>query len=391
MPRTDDDVTIISADRALGGWTSVAIARGIERCPNSFEVTMSSEFSDTASETVGMLLPPGAPCEVRIGKDLLITGFVDRVMPRISTHAHTTRVVGRGRCADLVDCAAIWPGRQMGGANVYELALRLAEPYGIGVEGLGDMGPRVNAFNFAHGQRCWELIELYCRVAQVLAFETPEGNLRLLNAGAGVVPMLGAADLFRPAASGFAEGVNIMEAESMWSMDERYSEYRVFMQSLDVLADLGANGNLVGEFADPGVPRRRRLELVAENTSVPGLDVAKKRAQWEASRRWGRSGTIRLLTDSWRDSAGALYEPGTTAHVDAPSIFVAGSGANGRRSPNTSSGFVISEVVYRYDQVQGTSAEITLMPREAFAPAPTLPPYAVSPEILNQQRGPDRP
>jgi prophage tail gpP-like protein len=374
-PTIGDDLTLTIGTRQLNGWTSVRVTRGIERCPNDFDIVMTN--LDPLSVD-GIVAHPGDACQVHLGNDLVITGYVDRVLPRISTSEHSIRVVGRGKCQDLVDCSAIWQNSQIVAANVYELAVKLSAPYGIGVEGLGDMGALIPQYNIGYGETAWQVIEEWCRIRKVLAFETPEGNLQLLNAGSDRVPLVGATNLFQPAASGFAEGVNVQSAEAEWSMDQRYSDYRCVRMSTDVLQELGEGGNLVATFKDTAVSRFRQHDTVAEISNGIGLQGARDRAQWEASRRAGRSSVIRLTTDSWRDVAGALYAPGTTASLNLPSMY--------RIDGKGDLPWVITEVTYRRDD-QGTAAEITLMPREAIAPPPTLPPMVLPPELLTQPPG----
>jgi prophage tail gpP-like protein len=378
-PVASDDVTLTVDSRVLAGWTSVRVTRGIERCPNDFEI----ELTDLEPRAVdGIVVHPGDACTLHFGKDLMITGYVDRVMPRISPTDHSIRVFGRGKCQDLVDCAAIWPGTQIVGSNIYEIAFKLAQPYGIGVQSVGDLGGVVQQYNFSHGATAWSIIEEWCRIRKVLAFETPEGNLQLLSAGSAPVPLLGATNQFAAAASGFTEGINVQSAEAEWSMDQRFSEYRCFRQSIDTLLDLGEQGNLVATFQDKAVARYRVHDTIAEVANGQGLDNAMERAQWEASRRAGRSSTIRLTTDSWRDSAGNLYTPGTTAPLSIPSLYK-------QEDPRLGPSWVISEVVYHRDD-QGTTADILMMPREAFAPPPTLPPMVLPQVLLTQPPGAGR-
>jgi hypothetical protein len=64
----------------------------------------------------------------------VITGYVDRVIGTLDARQHSVTVTGRSKCQDLVDCSAEWPGGQIVGSSVLEIARKLAEPYGISVE-----------------------------------------------------------------------------------------------------------------------------------------------------------------------------------------------------------------------------------------------------------------
>ncbi|MEB0312239.1 hypothetical protein QN382_23620, partial [Pseudomonas sp. 10B1] len=89
-----------------------------------------------------------------------------------------------------------------------------------------------------------------------------------------------------------------------------------------------------------------------------GNETAALRAHWEAARRAGRSLVVRLVTDGWRDQSEALWEPNTLVPVSLPRLNL-----NGVH-------LLITEVTFLRSPGRGTTAEITLMPPEAFKPQP---------------------
>jgi prophage tail gpP-like protein len=340
LPPLSEDVTILVDGQQLGGWTDVHIVRGLERMPSSFDLTATDKYPLNAQ---AMQIRPGAECQVMIGSDVVVTGYVDRVMPSITPDSHAVRLSGRGKCCDLVDCSAEWPGSQISGANVFELAIKLCAPYGINVEGKGDMGGAIPKYSFGVGETAWSIIELWTRVRQLVTYERNDGNLQLLYAAT----QTGMSSPFAPAASGFAEGVNIESATALWDTAFRYSEYRCHRVSIEPLMEAGAGGNVVATTFDKGIIRHRRFSFVMEQGSPLGLDAGKQRAQWESVRRFGRAGQVRLTTDAWRDADGKLYDIGTSVQLDAPSLKV-GVDAQPLAFGLKSAGdpWVISEIAY---------------------------------------------
>ncbi len=339
-----DDVTLTIAGRQLSGWSAISgITRGIERCPSDFDLEMTERYP---TEFQDLIVQPGDTCEVYLGEDLVITGYVDRFAPAISADRHSIRVSGRGKCADLVDCAAEWPGGQISGSNVLGIAQRLAKPYGITVSAGASPGGSIPQFNIMLGETPFEIIERICRYRALLAYDLPDGSLYLTSVGNGT------------AASGFVEGVNIETASATYTMDQRFSEYYAYLQSMDVLSDLGVGGNLIGKAFDTGVPRHRRRAIIAESGGG-GTDVAIQRAKWESARRYGRSMQVELTTDSWRDSAGVLWTPNTQAPLSIPSLKIGDVT------------WLIGSVTYRLDE-NGTHADLVIMPPQAFNPEPIL-------------------
>ncbi len=357
-----DDVTILIDGQVYGGWQEVRVTRGIERLPSDFDLRLTDLYSTNAD---ALQIKPGQTCVVRIGGTAVLTGYIDVVAPSITKDQHVLLVQGRSKCADLVDCSAEWPGGQIVGSSVLEVARKLAQPYGITAEAVDDAGGPIPQFNLIRGETPFEIIERLCRFRQLLAYDDEDGNLLLARASTS-----------QRAASGFREGFNVQEASATFSAHERFSEYRCYFQSVDQLQDVGNGGDLIASVADATVARHRVRIIVAEagGGGVGGQDVAKDRASWEASRRYGRSYAVRLTTDSWRDKSGALYQVNTLVALDLPTLKISGRV------------WTISEVTYRKG-VAGTQCELVIMPPQAFQVAPTVFDSAIAAEVAQLPDG----
>jgi len=180
----------------------------------------------------------------------------------------------------------------------------------------------------------------------LLVYDDTDGNLVLSQVGTST------------AGSGFQQGENIQRASISYSMDQRFSEYIAYIQSFDTFADVGGRGNLVDTMRDPYVKRHRQKVIIAESGDTD-FTVAKKRAIWEAKRRMGRSFQLRLTADNWRDEKGILWTPNTLVPISIPAL---------KLDQKT---WLISEVTYKRDR-SGTSAELLIMPPEAFDVQPFL-------------------
>lgn len=339
-----DDLSLIIGDRQLMGWEGIRVTRGIERMPSDFDVLMTERYPGELSSFV---IQDGDEVIVKLGEDRVITGYVDRFVPSIDARQHSIQVSGRGKCADLVDCAAEWPGSQISNSNALDIAAKLAQPYGISVSTDVDVGRVVPQFNLMLGETVYEIIERVSRWRALLVYDDVFGNLVLSRVGT------------RAAACGFQEGVNVQSASIAYSMDQRFSEVQAYRVATDTFHDLGDRGNLIGTAMDPNVPRHRRHIVVAESGDAYE-EVVTARALWEIARRFGRSYQLNLTTDSWRDSEGALWTPNTLVPVSLPSLKL------------KQASWVISEVTYRRDEQSGTTADLVIMPREAFLVEPLL-------------------
>jgi prophage tail gpP-like protein len=364
-PQPNNDLTIISNGVKLGGWKSIRVTRGIERMPSDFDIALTERYPGHASQ---ISIRPGDACRIMIGNDLILVGYIDRLMPSFSPTSHEVRIQGRGMCEDLVDCS-ITPdqldGMSMTTSSLLELATALSAVYGIKVSSsTGDNVPVSYpgglpvVFNAVLTETPFEIIERVARFAHVLVYDGTDGNLILANVGAGKM------------ASGFSQGVNVQRAGVAFTMDERFSIYPPTMMSTNFYGHEGIGGMVFQPAYDRGVsqrtrpdgkPRFRQRIIVSEQWDF-NTPLAQERAQWEAARRWGRSQAVRLTCDSWRDSAGALWTPNFYATIDLPALKLQQLGKP----------WVVTEVSFNRDAESGTTAELTLMPSEAFTTEPTI-------------------
>nr|WP_236870764.1 Mu P family protein [Burkholderia pseudomallei] len=311
---------------------------------------MTELFPGQANDVV---VQPGDECILTIGLDPVVTGYVDRVVPSMDANMHEIRVTGRGRCQDLLDCAAQWPNGQISNCTALDIATKLAVPYNIAVNCDVDKLPIIPQQNIMLGETAYEIIERSSRFSALLVYENADGTLQLTRAGTQAM------------SSGVQEGINMESVAVERSMDQRYSEIMAVMIGTNNLLDLNAINAPVFTATDPNVNRHRRRIIIAEAGEL-GWDIGKQRALWEVARRRGRSEVIHLTVDNWRDVDGNLWEPNKLIDVLIPSMKV--SGDQGGTVPVR---YLITEVTYHLD-LEGTHAELTLMAPEAFVPQPIL-------------------
>ena len=368
---TDDAVTLTINGQKWDGWQGVLIQRGIETCPPSFHLALTSKYPSQPPDTD----PPqaGAPVVVSIGDTAVITGYADRMVRSMTPRGSEIAVMGRGRCADLVDCSAIADNSQFLNQSLLQIAQRVAAPFGISVIQQDAGTPATVAITAADGMIIqqlnvtldvspWNIIEQLCRFATLLCYESAEGNVVLSSVGT------------QRHASGFRQGLNVQAAAAMSGMDMRYGEYIAVNLSVDTMMQTVPSGGDFGMTANniaappvydaqalalkkhDGTLRPRKLILVSEQGAA-APELAAQRAKWEAARRWGRGQIVTLTCDSWRDSAGTLWTPNQIARIDLPALGVSGDA-------------LIADVAFMVDLARGKVADITLMPPEAFRPAP---------------------
>jgi prophage tail gpP-like protein len=356
-----DPLTLLVDGARYGGWKDVKVTRGIERAAASFDLSVSEHWPGIRDR---WRIPEGALCELYIGADKVITGYVDKVEASYDKGKHAVRVSGRSKTADLIDCSAIVEGGQLLKLRIDEIARRLAAPFGVEIDMRADAGAPFPSVQVQNGETVWKLVERLARQRELLVFDDAEGRLVL-----GHLLDDRASDVLKHPAHG------LLQITGGRDMKQRFSDYIVKGQAPALWADFEGEGtpeqlaHVQGGFRDLGVPRYRPKLIVAEGaTSVgtvsagagkPGTG-AMGRAEWDARRRIGKSITVKVKRAGWRQSDGALWQPNMLVHCELPFM-------------DLSDDLGIGEVTWTLD-ASGTTCEMTLHPPEAFTPEPAKEP-----------------
>jgi prophage tail gpP-like protein len=355
-PGSSDVLALVVGNQTITGWQRVTVSRALGAIPASFSIEATEKYPDLPD----IDLEAGQPCTVRIGGDLVLTGYVDRYASSISAGNHTVRVDGRSKSCDLVDCSALVegvsagetssPGMQVVNSDVLSISQKLAKPYNVTVQTNSDGPfPLIPQFNINLGETVWDIIDRITRYSGLLVYDMPDGSVMLATVGTASM------------ASGFALGQNIESADVMFSMDQRFQQYEGHLISMMALGtDAGVNMPGIGAIVwDHDVPRFRKRYVISEQF-ILGEPLAGKRAQWECNHRFGQSFNFQVTCDAWRDAAGKLWAPNMLAPISAPQLKLANKS------------WIIATVTYLRDET-GQHAQLHLMPPEAFSIEPIAP------------------
>lgn len=337
-----DDVILTVGGTSISGWQTVRVTRGIERIPSDFDIALTERYAGVDEVT----LNPGDACTLEIGADTVITGYIDRTSRTVDAHQHPLSISGRGMCQDLVDCSAQVSSFMFQNMSTSAIATALVQPFGISVLALspGIVHPQV-CLNV--GETPFTVIDRLCKLANLLCYENESGNLVLAPVSSDA------------ASSGFQTGRNVERASYVQDNSQRFSVYRVYPISVALFTDAGQLPQAEFAVSDPLITRFRQKAFIAQSGD-PGAAVSNAHAQWECNRRIGRGNVIAITTDSWRDDSGNLYAPNMLVSVDIPELKV-----------QAGQPWLVSEVTLRRG-MDGTHADLVLMPPQAFSPEPIL-------------------
>lgn len=365
MANNTNSVTLTVNGLNYGGWKSISISAGLERLARDFTLAITWKWP---GNTVQRPPEAGQKCQVYIGNDLVLTGYIFATPISYDGNSITLAVQGRSLTADLVDCAAITQDGKQGQWRQQELrqiVRELCNPYGITVIDETELAERKKqAIQVAQlatgtaspqqqkkkqdtladhtiepGETVFESINRLLSIYR--QFATDDGHGRLIIA--------------KVASGGYAStelvlGKNILNASTELDFSETYSEYRVLGQT-------SKTTNINGKAEDPRAPRKRVL-IIQQNGQIDNKK-AEDRANWEASHRMGKALETNYTVNGWRQGTGQLWLPNTIVRVRDELI-------------DFDRDMLIMEVTYSLDE-GGMLTHLRVAPPEAALPKPNKP------------------
>lgn len=301
-------LTLVTGGYEHRGLASGRVDVDLESAYRSFSFDLTQAWP---GESNPVRVYPGDSCDLLVGTDLLLRGWIDSVTTNAA--GNPLAITGRSRTADLADCSCIpadgrnslsWKQQTVG-----EIARDLAQPYGVDVLDLIGDTERID-FRAKVDETAYSAIERLARESQALVTDDAAGRLLLMRPGTTRGPA-------------FKLPGNIESgATATFDSSRRFTDYVVRGQVKGTDSNYyTAQASRVVAF-DDWTTRKRVHTVVAEKK----MDAAActRRAIWEAVTRAGRAVACSLPISNWRDEAGVLYHVGDLCYVDAPLIGIKG-------------------------------------------------------------------
>lgn len=326
------------------GWEKVSISAGIERQSRDFSLDVTWRWPGQDTE---IPVRQGARCEVRIGEDLVLTGWVFTTPISYDATKISRSVGGRSLTADLVDCAAINKPGQWRNQSVQQVVQALAGAYGVKVLSEVAETDKLTDHTIEPGETVFESIDRLLTLSRLLSTDDPRGRLVIVKPGSA-----------GRAVDRLELGKNILTGSGALDFSGVFSEYEVVGQRAGTDTSHGASASEVqASVSDPRAARKRVLLIHESGQLSPELAAA--RANWERGNRIGKALSLQYKVQGWRQSNGELWRPNMLVRVVDPLIGI-------------DRDMLISEIEYVLDE-SGTTAAMTVGPPDAFEPEPKDP------------------
>jgi prophage tail gpP-like protein len=258
---------------------------------------------------IGASLAAGPAVEITASGDLVLSGWIERYRPRISSTSPSIHIEGRSKSSVLVDSSAIHATGEWRKAKPAAIISELASRYGVEVTDktvdsvtrpLWRLTPGVSVIAHAH------------RLARV------DGQSITGTAAGGITVYRGT--LGRHAGS-IVEGVNLPEdSEAVHDWSKRAKKTTVKGQR----ADGWSAADLTIAETSQDATAKRPVEVVVIASEEIDARAAARRAMWRRDQTVGEG--LRVMLPSmigWRDGGGRLWEPGWTVWVESEYLGVA--------------------------------------------------------------------
>ncbi|WP_213937503.1 phage baseplate assembly protein [Pseudomonas sp. dw_612] len=303
MNEMDSRVTLTVGGMDYGGWKSVDITADLERQFRMFKLNITWQWP---GQTVDQRIKAGDSCEVRIGKDLVLTGYVFKAPISYDGRQISLSIEGSSNTQDLVDCAATNRPNQWHGQSLLSIVEALAMNYSVYVVSEIPETSRLSSHTIVPGETVFQSIDRLLSLFRVFSTDDAQGRLVLARPGSG------------GRASDVLElGKNILSANAPMDYSQVFSEYRVIGQHKGTDTKSGtAVSEVEAVAADLGF-KRRRTTVINEGTQLT-FELAQQRATWESATRMGRAQSTTYQVQGWRQSNGDLWRHNTLVRVKDP-------------------------------------------------------------------------
>ena len=305
MLEDENTVTLTADGTDYSGWKSVEISPGLEDQARSFNLSITWKWP---GQDIGRPIREGAKCQVRIGDDLVLTGWVFASPIAYDDKQITLSISGRSLTADLVDSAAINEPGQWNNQSVLSIVTALSAPYGIKVRSEIPEGAKLSDHTIEPGETVFESIDRLLTLFRVFSTDDATGMVVLARPGSE-----------GRAFDSLEVGKNILTGSAGLDFSAVFSEYRVLGQKSGTDEEFGAAAAEVSATVTDSRVTRRRVMVIQQSGQMT-QDLAQARANWESVTRMGKALTTSYTVQGWRQTNGALWKHNTLVRVIDPII-----------------------------------------------------------------------
>lgn len=279
------------------GWSSVEVTHDIAALCSSFTIGIapSGKVHDDFYQ--------GAPVELGMGKQPILTGYIDSTSEEVTANSHSLRVEGRDKASDLVDCDVYELPTEYKGVSYADICAKVCRQFGLNFESAAELDFKPRVYKFEPSLTAAETLIKIGRRAGVYFRSKSDGSIRAVSqTGFTENPTL------------LEEGTNLLSIKRTLNQARLYSRYIVLCQAFGKGSwGKGAKTNIIRTAVDEKVERYR--PKVFSSASAESAAEAEDFAKWQRCQGRTKGFRVTLGVQGWLDSTGRPWVPGQLVRV----------------------------------------------------------------------------
>ena len=355
----DNEVSLTIGGSVFENWTSFSITTELNTISPAFSVGIVSNSMYLKNK-----ITSGNSVKVKIGNDVVLTGYIEQTPVSYSATSANVGIAGRSKTCDLIDCTVMvddpnisyekepntsnsnYVSCPQNAATEYKnvaletIIAQLIMPYGIKL--VNETKPLTKKRNFSakHEDTVLKALQNLTSTENLLFYGNENGDLVVTEKG-----KLTADDAL-------VLGQNILTGDASFDASKIYKYYRAVGQDKGVTGKTGHDASCHNYTAvDDNVSRTRLLTKKVQGAA----DTAKCKVTAEGDRDYNRDQYFKITykVQGWRQSTGKLWK--INSLVDIKDDFL---GIDTQRSQK----FLITRVVFNLTENEGMTTTLDVIP-----------------------------
>lgn len=355
---SDNEVSLTINNIVFKYWKSICITTELNSVSPAFSVSLISKEASFRN-----LFKNGQSVKIRVGKDLVLTGYIEQTPVSYSATTANVGVAGRSKTCDLIDCTVMvddpnisyekpdtsnsnYVSCPQNAATEYKnvaletIIAQLIMPYGIKL--VNETKPLTKKRNFSakHEDTVLKALQNLTSTENLLFYGNENGDLVVTEKG-----KLTADDAL-------VLGQNILTGDASFDASKIYKYYRAVGQDKGATGKTGHDASSHNYIAvDDNVSRTRLLTKKVQGAA----DTAKCKVTAEGDRDYNRDQYFKITykVQGWRQSTGNLWK--INSLVDIKDDFL---GIDTQKSQK----FLITRVVFNLTENEGMTTTLDVIP-----------------------------
>jgi len=328
----NERVALLIGGKAHDEWESYEVDSDLLTPADAWRVRLGLPLDAAGENPLPADIVPGAEAQLRVGRELVMTGRIDDVRVRVDKRGHALEITGRDGAATLLDCSApLVGGRKL---SLEDIILRVVRPLGITkvrlamAKGVARQREKVTV---EPGDTAWDTLAHVAEANGMWPWFDPDGTLVIGGPDYAEASNPAVATLCLAQRKAGETGVtNVASMERRESVAERYSTITVLGQTHGTEATEGKHG-LKSSAVDADLEARWPRRKIITDYEADSVAVCRSRAQKLLADSRLKGFELRVEVRGHRINApgmpghGTLWTPGQRVQVIAPPVGCLGT------------------------------------------------------------------